>query len=271
MAYPNTKNIYLPTTRVHVTEGYRWGQAAGTDYWLNWNSVFDTMAAASTATGEQLTENGWTATSLVNTAGSGGDFGGGTLTRPTVTGPKTGNLSGVFGDYGVPNHALTNASGDLLLSPAIWGNGFHMRQAARLAGKSSLPRYLVLDFEGSMSVNSAAEVRSSWGFFVAATTDSTVEASQLAVIQSDSANFLLAGAAATMTTGAAVDTAWHEFRIVLEFNGSAAAKVYWYIDGTRQSSTAGSAAQDVFPCKFGFGALTTNRPLLGGVHIAYDW
>ena len=196
---------------------------------------------------------------------------GGALTKPTVTGPKTRSIDGTFGDIGVPNHLLTNASGDLLLSPAIFADATHARQAAILAGKSILPRFLVCSFFGSMSVNSAAEVRSSWGLFVATATDATVEASQLAVIQSDSANFLLAGAAATMTIGAAVDTSWHNFKIVLAFNGAAAAQVYWYIDGTLQSRTAGVAAQDVFPCKFGFGALTTNRPLLGPVHISYDW
>ena len=69
----NLKSAFLPITRVHVTEGFRWGQAAGTDYWLNFNSGFDLMVAASTALGEQLAENGWVATSMVNTAGSGGD------------------------------------------------------------------------------------------------------------------------------------------------------------------------------------------------------
>ena len=276
MASPNIKNFYLPITRVHVLEGYQWGNAAGTDYWLNFNSGFDILAAASTAVGEQLTENGWVATSLVNTIGSSGDFGGGAFTKTTTPGPKTGPFGGTYNDAGIPNHALTNASGDLLASPSIFGSVHHMEQAAILAGKSILPRYLIADFWGSMSVASAAEVRSSWGFYNVAVVDTTVEATQLAVIQSGGtgANFLLAGAAATMTqlaSVATVSTTWHKWKIVLAFNGSSGANVFAYIDGALQSTTPGVAAQDAYPCVFGFGALTTNRPLLGPTHVYYDW
>lgn len=282
MAFPNQKNVYLPMTRKHVLKGAEWGHSAATDYWLNFNSNFDILAAASTATGDELAENGWTSTSLVNTAGSAADFQGGGFTKATTgSGPKSGKFGGVFGDPGVPNHALTNASGDLLLSPAIFGDAMWMEQAATLAGMSTLPRYLIADFWGSMSVLTAAEVRSSWGFFVAAATDATVEASQLAAIQSGGTgnNFLLAGAASTMTQGstvASVGTGWHKWKIVLAFNGTTptanlAANAFWYIDGVLQSTTAGVCAQDVFPCRFGFGAFTTNRPLLGPVHVYADW
>lgn len=273
MANPNTKNFYLPTTRKHVLKGAEWGHTAGTDYWLNFNSNFDILAAASTATGDELAENGWTSTSLVNTAGSGSDFRGGVLTQVGSSGPHPPKYAGTYADLGIPNHALTNASGDLLLSPAIWGDAVHMEQAAILAGKSTLPQYLVCDFWGSMSVATAAEVRSSWGLFVAAATDATVEASQLAVIQSGGtgANMLLAGAAATMAQGPAIGTGWAKWRILLQFNGATGANVFAYKDGTIFSTTAGVAAQDVFPCRFGFGAFTTNRPLLGATHIYYAW
>lgn len=271
MPNPNTKNFYLPTTRVHVNQGYQWGQAAGTDYWLNFNSSFDIMAAAATTVGEQLTENGWTCTSLVNTAGSGADFGGGVLTKTTSPGPKTGSMGGSYGDAGIPNHALTNASADLIVSPAIFGDAVHMEQAAVMAGKTMLPRYLIADFWASMSVASANEVRSSFGFFEDGATDSTVEADQYAVFQSNGTNFLLAGNAATMATCAAIDTAWHKWKIVLQFNGSTGPNVYGYIDGKLQNTTPGVGAQDEFPLRFGMGALTTNRPLLGAVHVYYDW
>ena len=270
------KNFYLPTTRVHVTEGFRWGQAAGTDYWLNFNSGFDILAAASTATGEQLAENGWVATSLVNTAGSGADAGGGLFTKTTTPGPKSGNFGGTYGDAGTPNHALTNGSGDLLVSPAIFGDAVHLEQAAILAGKSNLPRWLIADFWAAMTVASAAEVRSSFGFYEDGATDTTVEADQYAVIQSGGtgANFLLAGNAATMTqlgTVAAVSTTWHKFKIALQFNGASGPNVFAYIDGALQSTTPGVGANDEFPLRFGMGALTTNRPALGASHIFYDW
>ena len=267
----NLKSAYLPITRVHITEGYRWGQAAGTDYWLNFNSGFDIMAAASTALGEQLAENGWVATSMVNTAGSGGDAGGGLFTPATGAGVKPPRFPGTFGDVGTPNHALTNASGDLLVSPALFGDAVHLEQAAVLAGMRTLPRFLIATFWFAFTVASSDEVRSSIGFFEDGATDSTVEADQYAVIKSNGANFQLAGNASTMSTGAAVDTSWHKGRIVLQFNGSSGPNCYWYIDGTLQSTTAGVGAQDEFPLRFGMGALTNNRPALGATRVHYDW
>ena len=70
------RNIYLPLARQHVRAGSRWMHEAGTDYWLMpaGGAVTDPFGAASTATGDELAENGWVATSLVNTAGSGADF-----------------------------------------------------------------------------------------------------------------------------------------------------------------------------------------------------
>jgi hypothetical protein len=269
MAEPQ-KRFYLPTTRVHCTEAYRWGQSAATDYWLVNNSAFDTYAAAATTVGEQVAENGWTATSLANTAGSASDFRGGVFTKTTNPGPKTGSHGGTFADAGTPNHVLTNASGDLLGSPAIFGDAAHMRMAAQLAGKSSLPNYLIGDFWAAFTVASADEVTSAIGFFEDGATIST-EADQYAVVKSNGTNFQLAGNASTMTTGALVDNAWHVWKIVLQFNGATGPNVWWYIDGSLQSTTAGVGAQDEFPLKWGLHSLTTNRQGLGLTHVYYDW
>lgn len=47
------------------------------------------------------------------------------------------------------------------------------------------------------------------------------------------------------------------------------------IDGTyyltKNSATTLSITGDEFPAKFGFHALTTNRPALGLTHVFYDW
>src|SRR3990167_5162807 len=115
----NTKKFYLPITRKHVRAGSRWAHEIGTDYWLHPTSGLDQAGAASTATGDELAENGWIATSLVNTVGSGADFGSSS-------------------DPGTPNHFLTNATGDLLESPRLFGTYSHMRAAADIAGMASL-------------------------------------------------------------------------------------------------------------------------------------
>lgn len=258
-----TKNFYLPLARVHITEGFRWGQALGSDYWLGWNSGLDILAAASTATGEELAENGWTATSMVNTAGAGADFGGGLHT------PVNGGF-GTFGDAASPNHALTNATGDILLSPAIFGDAAHMWAAARILGKSTLPRYLIAEFWAAFTVASADETTSAIGFFEDGATAST-EADQYAVIRSDGTNFLLQGNAATLATGPAIATTWAWWKIVLDHQGATGPNVYAYRNNTIFSATAGVGAQDEFPLKFGLHSLTTNRQGLGPVHIYYDW
>lgn len=265
------KNAYLPITRRHVVKAAEWGHSAGTDYWLVLNSALDILAAASTATGDELAENGWTATSLVNTAGSSSDMGGGLLTNTTTSrGQQTGPFGGTFADAGTPNHILTNASGDLLASPAIFGDAAHMEMAALIAGKTKLPRYLIADFWAAFTVASADEVTSAIGFFEDTATIST-EADQYAVVKSNGVNFQLAGNAATLSTGAVISTTWHKWKIVIQYNAASVPTIFWYLDGALQNATAASGIQDEFPLKFGLHSLTTNRQGLGLTHIYYDW
>lgn len=265
------KNVYLPLVRKHVTAGHRWGHELGSDYWLLFSSSFDIMAAASTATGEQLTENGWTATSMVNTAGAGGDFLGGVHTPVGSSyGHGIGSPFGTFGDAGTPNHALTNASGDLIRSPAIFGDAAHAWAVAQLLGKNTMPRYLIAEFWAAFTVASSNETTSAIGFFEdGGSTDTEVD--QYAVIRSDGTNFLLQGNAATLATGPAIATTWAIWKIVLEFVGAAGPNIYAYRNNTIFSATAGTGATDEFPLFFGMHSLTNNRQGLGPLHIYYEW
>lgn len=256
MANPNIKNAFLPMTRAHVRAGARWAHEIGTDYWLQPSTALDQFGAAATTTGDELAENGWIATSLVNTAGSAATFGS-SATK------------------GVTPHALTNASADLLKSPVIFGNYAHMRAAADVAGKLTLPRYLIARFWGSMSVASADEPRSGWGFVEDGGSPAT-EADQAAWISCDSANFQIGANAGTPTDMVASDSNWHEFAIVLSVG---AQRAYGFVDpawrfgtpplGTALGSVALTAAEA--PYSFGFHALTTNRPLLGLTRVYYEW
>jgi hypothetical protein len=241
---------YTFLARKHVLKGAEWGNTMGTDYWLQVNPGLDIAGAAATATGDELAENGWVATSLVNTAPSGADFGSSS-------------------DVGIPAHLLTNASSDLLSSPTIFGDYAHMHAASRIVGRSILPRRLIAEFWGSMSVNSADEVRSGWGFIEDGGTPAT-EADQQGFITSDSVNFQIAANAGTPINGTTtLDTAWHLFKIILD---RTTGLITWAIDGVSQvMSTTLAITNDEFPLKFGFHAFTTNRPLLGLTHIYYDW
>jgi|SRR3990170_4987126 len=245
-----SRSAYLPINRRHVRSGHLWGIEVGTDFWLTLNPGYD-AAQAGSATDPRaiyaLAEVGWTATSLVNTAGSGGDFGS-------------------SADKGTPNHFLTDLSGDLLESPALFGIWDHMEAARQIAGMAALPRYLVAEFMGAMTVHTADEPRSGWGFVEDGGSVAT-EADQIAFISTDGTNFQISANAGTPVNGAADDANWHLFKIALDRIDLVSR---WYIDGTLQAGTPAITADEA-PYSFGFHALTTNRPALGLTHVYYDW
>lgn len=271
MATPNNKFAYLPATRLHVNAGWKWAHEVGTDYWLQptQGALGSDQAAAAVAhnggtviVGPKLAENGWLTTSLVNTIGEAASFRGGAFT------PGTGkNRDGSFADTGTPNHFLTDADNDLLESPAMFGNADHMQAATEIAGMRNLPNILGVSFWGAMTANSADQKDAAWGFWQDG--GSALTASEaIAAIYSDSANFALQAADAVVgSAGLVVDTAWHYFRLELEFNGF----ITWWIDGALQERNTVTITADQFPCSFGFAGSGTNRPGLGLTHVYYDW
>jgi len=212
MANPNAlKNAYLPMTRVHVNAGWKWAHEIGTDYWFNPSELFNQVGAAvvhdagsNVVLGPKLGENGWIATSLVNTDGSGGDFRGGVFTPGTDK-----SQAGSYVDVGIPNHLLTDADNDLLESPAMFGSAVGMQAARDISGMRNLPNILGLSFWGAMTANSADQKDAAWGFWQ--DDGSALTASEaIAAIYSDSANFALQAADAVVgSAGLTVDTAWH--------------------------------------------------------------
>lgn len=243
MAAPFSRADYLQLARKHVPAAHLWPVSAGSDFWM----VPCANGQDGSGNAHELADYGWITTSLVPTDGSAADL----LTSA---------------DVGAPGHTLTNASGDLLGSPALFGDYYHALQAARICGMKTLPRLLVVEFVAAFSVASAAENQSAVGFFEDGATLST-QADQLAVIVSDGANFrLIDGADATGSAGAAIDTNFHLWRIELNVAEQVAR---WYIDDVVQGTLA--IETDEFPCKFGMHTLTTNRIKLGWVHVFYDW
>jgi hypothetical protein len=260
-----TKNIYLPLARVHVNGGDLWQYRMGTDYWLMpaGSAADDPTGAAATTSGPELAESGWTVTSIVNTAGSGGDFLGGTMT------------AGVPADPGSPNHFLSDASGDLAVSPVLFGDYGHGLAASKMVGRNTRPTKLVLETYSAFTVASADEPTTGFGFFEdATTTTSATEALQHSFISSNGTNFELNTNASTSLTSvgatvASVGATFHLWRIEYRFATDGTARAYWYIDDELQGSILPTT--DEFPLAFGVHSLTTNRVGLGWVHIYYDW
>ena len=217
-----------------------WGREPGTDFWFIPRNEGELVGVTNEPT---LADREWTTTSLVFTAGSGADFLDST-------------------DAGVPEHFLTNASGDLLQSPAIFGDYIHGQQAAQFLGYT--PTKLILECYASLTVASANETRSGFGLVEAGGTAGT-DADAMAWIFSDATNFGLRSAADS-DTGALIDTNWNLWKIVIS-TGAVTDAIEWFINGTSQGTIDRQA--DLWPASFGMFALTTNRPGMGWAHIYY--
>ena len=166
--------------RVHVTKPEDWNRSAGTDYWAFFGPEAITAAAGSSAL---LTDSGWVITSIIDTAGTGADL--------LATGDRSN-----------PAHALTNAAGDLIQSPSIFGDYGHAQMAASILGYQ--PTKLGVEFYGAMTTHAVDELtRAGWGVVEAGGTIGTA-ADRMAFIGTDATNFWLSRAADT-DIGAADD------------------------------------------------------------------
>ncbi len=227
--------------RLHVMDARLWSTQMGTDYWAQFG-IKSTLAPTG---GGVLSELGWTTTSLVETVMTGaGDF-----------------LS--TSDFSVPAHVLTNASGDLLESPSMFGDGAAAEAAAQILGHN--PTTLSCEWYGSFTVVTGTSNRSGFGLVQDGGAAGTA-ADQLAWIYTDGTNFTLRSSGDS-DAGAADDTDWHTWKIIVS-TGSATDAVEWFIDGTSQGTM--DRITDQWPVSFGMHALTTNRPGLAWVHLWYE-
>jgi hypothetical protein len=234
------KIVRAPYRRIHVTDPRLWSRAIGTDYWAK----FGVGSTAADTGGTLLSDFGWTTTSLVETAATGGgDF-----------------LSS--SDIGVPDHVLTNASGDLLQSPSMIGGWDGAAAAGDILGYD--PTTLTVEFLGAFTVVTGTSNRSGFGLVEDGGTAGTA-ADELAWIYTDGTNFTIRSDADS-DAGALDDTNWHLWKIAIK-TGSATDAVEWFIDGTSQGTM--DRKTDEWPASFGMHALTTNRPALAWIHVSY--
>lgn len=254
-----TRNFYEQLRRVHVNAS-NWVDTPGTDFWL----MPQLLSATATAGFDTITTSdaGWTMEAEHGVIGSASEFRGGVIT------------AGVPATPGVPTHHALLATGDLVVSPPIFGGYDHMLAASWLMGKdrNQLPKKLVMNCRAAFTTSSSNEPTSGFGFFEdSTTTTSATEALQFAFISSDSANFQLAtNASSTLVdVGEAVSAVWREWSIVIDFDSAAALRASWYINGSLQGSIAPTATEA--PYAFGMHTLTNNVLLMGPVHIFYEW
>lgn len=230
--------------RVHITDPYQWATNIGTDYWLHGGATNATILAAGTPY-QGLPDYGWTVTATVYTAGSAADFGSSS-------------------DVGVPPHFILADASDLLASPAIFGTYPHMQGAARILGYH--PTKLNLEVWAAFLTASADEPSSAFGFVEDGGSIITAAAAdQMAAISSNGTTFEINSGAAS-DAGAAVDNAWHLWKITATFGST----FEWFIDGTSQGTLAIQA--DEWPVSFEAGVVAagTNDIGIHQVHIWYE-
>lgn len=232
------KQTDAAVNRVYVNDPRAWAFALGTDYMLGTGTT--TALITGGTAGQVLSEFGWTTTALSYSSPTGADF-----------------ISSA--DMATPAGIVFDASNDRLSSPYLFGDFSHANAARSILGY--LPTTLNLECIAAFTTNSANETVSGFGFVEAAGSPLTAN-DALAMIVSDGTNFFIRSGAATSTAGAAVDTSFHKWNIVMN-----ATNATFFIDDVVQTAVA--TETDLFPCAFGASVTTTNRLTLSNVRIWY--
>ncbi len=235
-----------PPNRVHVFRALDWNRAAGTDYWMIPATNDELTAAATNA--EILSNVDWTTTTLTHTVGTLGNLLA-ALSQATSYGPVW----------------TTAAAAAEIRSPAIFGGPEQAQMAAMILGYT--PTQLVLEWIARFSVNATGETTSALGF---ATGVITTAGNAVGTIYSDGTNFKVRTSAATSTAGAAVDTNFHRWKIILD---SVALTVTGFMDGAVIGAAAGIALTNtLFPTSIAAGNATAgnNRVQPGIAHVYYQ-
>jgi len=231
---------YPPDRGGIIADPALWYSSPGFEFWIVFGHV-DLMTVQA-ATNRGLSGAGWTgaiAATASITEGAGADF-----------------LSSADLD---PTRLVRGSTNLAMRSPRVFGSYDHGQAAARFLGHT--PTRLTLEFYGRMSVASANENTSGWGFHTPAGTDFTAAGSAGGIV-SDGTNFRLRSVTGN-DAGAAIDTAWHLWRI--EWIGTT---VEWFIDNTSQGTV--TLDNDIWPTSLAFLDGTTNRPQTAWARVFYS-
>ena len=234
--------LVVTADRHEVERAGDWDDASGSDFFIE----PDAAQIAGTGNVEDLSDVGWTTTSLAFVQGTDADF----------MDPD---------DKGVPSHYLTDAASDIFQSPAVFGDYLHSQQAAHHLGVD--PTTMTLEAWVTFSVNSASETGTGFGFVINGGSIIT-EADHIAVIHTDGTNFICREGGGDSKTGALDDGLIHLFKIVIK-TGSVTDAVEWFIDGVSQGTL--DRRPDAYPCSVGWGVEVgaTNRILIGPARVFY--
>lgn len=202
-----------------VAQPQFWAGSPAYEGWLA-NFHADLVAVAAAANPSGLDGWGWTCTGLAVVEGSAGDF-----------------MSSADND---PTHVRLADANDVLSSPRIFGGFDAVKMVTTILG--SVPTKFMLEFYASFPVNGTNQTTTFIGLTAPATTDAAA-AGSAGAITSNGTNFVLTSDTGS-DAGAALDTAWHMFRIEWTF----ASTVEWFIDDVSQGTIA--METDIWPQAF---------------------
>ena len=233
----------IEADRHEVSYGDLWDEASGSDFFMEPSA----SQVSGTGNAQDLSDRGWTTTGLA-------------FVGPT----KSASFLDAT-DLGVPGHFEGDNAGDILQSPALFGDFIHGQQAAHHLGFD--PTTLTFEAHARFSITSASETGTALGF-VDADGSIITEADHIAAIHTDGTNFILRSAAPDTDVGALDDELEHLFTIVVSI-GSVTDAIEWFIDGTSQGTIDRLA--DVWPASVGWGnqGAGTNRIQIGSARVFY--
>lgn len=242
--------------------GQDWIRTPAIEYWLHPGLVSQGVGAFSSGV-MGVSNNGWVNTgTILGVAGSAADF--------PAAAHNTFRVSQASGDLGTPNHFAIDTAGDLLNSPAMFGDPTHMAVVSELVGMKDLPNRLIFDSWSSFSVFNTESDTSGFGF-VEDGGAASVANDQLACFVTDGTNFILRSGAATSSSLGTADAATHRFRVVIDRLQQLAIA---YIDNMETALGSIAITADELPCSFGAGILAAtgaNFIRLGSTRIRYAW
>lgn len=223
-----------------VQDAVHWNDSSGSDF----DFVPSAAGISGTGQAEDLSDVGWTVTSLTFAQGIAGDF-----------------LSVTDLD---PNAFITSAALDKLLSPQIFGSGMHALHAEHHLGYA--PTKLIFEGWAQFTVASSNETATGVGFFIGGGSVITA-ADAIAVIHSNGSNFVCRSSGDS-DVGAVKDESWHLFKVIIS-KGSVTDAVEWFIDGVSQGKFDRRA--DAYPCGLGWGNVNAgnNRVQIGPAKVTY--
>ena len=230
----------------------QWNRTIALEYWMQ-PALVSQGVGTHTDGLMAVTNNGWVNTgTILGVANTGADF---------LTSADKGG--------GVTAFAIDTA-GDLLNSPALFGDWAHGAAVAESAGMKDLPTKLIYDSWTNFQVILTASDTTGHGFVEGAGAAS-VAADALAIFVSDGTSFKLRSGAATSAALMVADTLQHRFRVVLDVVNQLA---YAYIDDMATSLGSIALETDLFPCSVGAGCLAAtgaNFINWGPTRVRYAW